>query len=149
MSEVFQETKNSVMIGENKDVEILLPRLTLKKILALTEAVDTLVKAAKEKSPQLFEIFTKNQNNDNLSVGVELVKLAPSILPVLLGEISQVLAIYINRDKEWVEDNLDLEDLVAIATPFFGHISKQASHILGPLSNLFPKQQQEETSLLQ
>lgn len=147
MSEVFQnDNKQYVKIGGSEEA-IELPRLTLKKILALTGAVDTLVKVAKEKSPELFELFTKNDKNDNMSLGMELVKLAPSLLPVLLQEITNVIAIYIGQPKEWVEDNMDMEDLVAVATPFFVSISKQANHVLGPLSNLFPKQVQNQETL--
>jgi septum formation topological specificity factor MinE len=147
MSEAFNiKERKVVFVGEKGDegrgtTEIELPRLTLGKIIAVTKAVETLMSSAKEKSPQLFELFTKNKENDNMQVGVELVKLLPSILPTILEEITEVIAIYINKDKEWVKNTMDVEDLVAIATPFFENILSQGSHIVGPLSNLFPKQE--------
>lgn len=139
MLEPFQEQKDVIMIGPNKDIEVPLPRLTLKKIMAVTGAVDKLIKSAKDKSPQLFDLFTKNSDTSNLSVGVELVKLVPSLLPVIMEEMVDVIAIYLGKPKEWVEDNMDMEDLVATAQPFFVSIMKQANHVLGPLSKLFPK----------
>jgi hypothetical protein len=151
MSEEFQDKKKTITLGNDEKTVITLPRLSLKKILALTKAVDTLVRVAKEKSPELFTLLSQTNRDDNLTLGVELVKLAPTLLPVLMDEVSQVIGIYIDKDKEWVEDNMDLEDLVAVATPFFGLIFSQASHVMAPLANLMPKAEekpdQQETLL--
>lgn len=143
----FVKEKQIIMIGEEKNIPVELPRLTLKKIMAVTDGVDKLVNAAREKSPQVFELFNRNGNSTDISLGMELVKLLPSILPVLMNEITNVLATYLNKDKEWVEDNMDMEDLVAVATPFFGNILRQGTHLTGALSNLFPKQSDQQTLL--
>jgi hypothetical protein len=142
----FVKEKQFVMIGENKDLEVILPRLTLKKIMAVTDGVDKLVNAAKEKSPQVFELF--NKNDGNISIGIEVVKLLPAILPILMTEITNVLAAYLDKEPAWVQENMDMEDLVAVATPFFANILKQGNHLTGALGQMFPKSADQQTSPL-
>lgn len=144
MSE-FQDAVNEVEVGpKDNRVKVVLPRMTLKKIMAVTHAVDKLVKSAQEKSPQFFELFSGR--TDTTGIGLEIVKLLPTMLPPILDEVIEVIAIYINKDKEWVSDNMDVEDLVAVATPFFGAIMAQATHVVNPLSNMFQKQETSQPS---
>jgi len=133
----FQSDRQVVMVGEKKDIEVVIPRLTLKKIMAVTGSVDRLVKSAKEKSPELFDLFTKD-GVENKNLAVELVKLTPTILPIILQDVIDILSIYLDKPKEFIED-MDVADLVAVATPFFVDISKQGNHLLGPLGSLFQK----------
>ena len=132
----FITQRTIVKVGPNKELEVELPRLTLKKIMLVTGAVEKLVNVAKEKSPQLFELFSES---DRSNLGIEVMKLVPSLLPVLLNEVTEVLALYTGKEKSWVEDNCDMEDLMAIATPFFQDILAQSRHLIGPLASLFPK----------
>lgn len=142
----FVAQKVIVKVGPDKEIDIELPRLTLKKIMLVTGAVEKLVKTAQEKSPQLFELFSKTGETDKNQLTMEVVKLIPALLPVIMEEVTEVIAIYIGKDKDWVQDNLDVEDLVAIGTPFFQNILQQGNHLLGPLANLFPKNEAEKAS---
>jgi hypothetical protein len=138
---VFIKETQIVRIS-NGQHEIVLPRMTLKKIMAVTDGMDKLVQSAKEKSPQVFEIF--NKTDDNLSLGLEIVKVLPSILPLLMSEIINILSVYLEKDKDWIENNFDMEDLVAVATPFFEDILKQGSHLTDALTRMFPKKEDDK-----
>lgn len=139
----FIKERQTVMVGDEKNIEVALPRLSLKKIMAVTDAVDKLVQSAKEKSPQLFEVF--GANKDELNLGMEVVKILPNILPVLMEEITKVLAIYLDKDQEWIKDNFDMEDLVAVATPFFENILNQGSHVTKAFQQMFPAKSENES----
>jgi len=132
----FVKEKQTVKIGENKDIELELPRLTLSKIMAVTSGIDKLVSTAREKSPQVFELFSGKDEGVNL--GLELVKMLPSILPVIMNEMTSVIGAYLGKDKQWIEDNMDMEDLVAVATPFFASILQQGNHLTNALGQMFP-----------
>lgn len=128
----FTDPEEITLVNGEK---VVLPRLTIGKILALTEGMDELISTAKQKAPGIFELFNGGAENNP----AELVQALPQLIPLLLSQIVKVLSTYLGKDKKWVEENMDLEDLVAVATPFFGSTIKQANHILGPLNNLFKK----------
>lgn len=138
MSEVsvdkpFQEP---VVVKIQNGEEITLPRLTIGKIMAVTDAMSVLIDSAKEKSPEIFNIIG-GKSGEN--VGVKLVETLPALFPLLLEQIVNVLSKYLGKDAEWIKDNMDMEDLVAVATPFFGGILKQGNHLLGPINEALAK----------
>lgn len=133
MSEAFQDApKVKLKNGE----EVVLPRLTIGKIMGVAKSVQSLVKAAKEEAPEIFELISgKSPEN----AAAHLVQSLPTLFPLLLDQIVDVLAAYLNKDREWINDNMDMEDLVNIATPFFENILKQGNYLLGPLSGVMQK----------
>lgn len=116
----FQPELVKVILTSGEVVE--LPRLTIGKILAVTDAMSTLITTAKDKSPEVFKMFS-GEGGENF--GVKLVETLPQLFPVVLDQVVNVLSIYLGREAKWIKETMDMEDLVAIATPFFADISKQ------------------------
>jgi len=125
----------------NNGEKVVLPRMTLGKILAVTDGVAKLVETAKDKAPELFSVITSSAQSDEdaVNIGASIVKTLPSLLPIIMHELTSVLAAYLDKDQKWILDNMDMEDLVAVSTPFFGSILKQGNHLLGPLNQMLGK----------
>jgi len=115
---------------------VTLPRLTIGKIMAVTGAMSNLITAVKEKSPEVFEMLSGKEDQN---IGVKMVQTLPQVFPVVLKEVVNVLSIYLNKDTKDIEENYDMEDLVAIAIPFFADITRQGSKVMGPLNDLMAK----------
>lgn len=136
-SEVLDKpfTEPGVVTLKNKEV-IQLPRLTLGKIMHVTDSVNKLVDTAKEKTPQVFDILSGKMGED---VGGQLLQVLPTLLPYLLNNLVEVISKYLDKEEDWVKDNMDMEDLVAVATPFFADILVQGKHLFGPLTDALQK----------
>jgi hypothetical protein len=132
----FQKELVKVTLTNGETVD--LPRLTVGKIMVVTDAMSTLITSAKEKSPEIFEIIS-GKAGDN--IGAQLVQTLPQLLPLLLEQIVNVLSLYLVRDAEWIKETMDMEDLVAVATPFFADILKQGNKVMGPLNEALKKAQ--------
>ena len=113
--------------------EIKLPRMTLGKILAVTNAISTLVKAVKKEYPELF----KGNEVDMAKIGMHILNFLPEMLPVVGNEVIGVIATYLGKKPEWVADTMDAEDLVNVATPFLQTIMSQGNHLLGAINKGF------------
>jgi hypothetical protein len=137
----FTPVTNTVTLKNGKVVP--LPRLTLGKIMLVTDGVTKLTDAVKEKAPGLFEIFAGSK--DNMQLGADIMKIVPSVLPVVLHEVVDVLSAYTGIGKPEILDEWDAEDLVNVATPFFASILEQGNHLLNPLKGLIPKPQAQTT----
>jgi len=130
----FQNELVKVMLSNGE--EVTLPRLTIGKILAVTDAMSTLISTAKEKSPEVFEMLS-GKGGDN--IGGQLVQTLPQLLPVLINQVVNVLGIYLGKDTAEIKENWDMGDVVAVATPFFADITAQGSKVLGPLNEALSK----------
>ena len=128
MDKPFQEPVEITLVNGEK---VVLPRLTIGKIMDVTDAMNELMDSAKEKTPQIFDLFT-GKENDN--IGMRLVQTLPTLLPVLLVQVVNLLSKYLGKDVKYVKENMDMEDMVNILTPFFGGILAQGNHLLGPLN---------------
>lgn len=117
--------------------EITLPRMTLGKILATTDSMGKLIEAIKKKAPDLFDLFSGTNNQDNEQLGMHVIKALPVVIPLVADEVVTVLASYLNKDKQWILDQMDVEDLVAVATPFFASTTQQTNHLLKALNQAF------------
>ncbi len=132
----FSKALQTVELKNGTKVE--LPRLTLGKIMLVTDGVGKLTEAIKEKAPSLFAIFSGG-GQDSLAMGAEIMQTLPAVLPAVLKEVIQVISAYTGVSEKTIEDEWDAEDLVAVATPFFESILEQGSHLVKPLTSLFPK----------
>jgi hypothetical protein len=122
--------------------EITLPRMTLGKILAVTNAISTLVKAVKKEYPDLF----KDSEVDVAALGLHIIRCLPEMLPVIGDQIVGVIATYIGKESKWVMANMDIEDLVNVATPFLQITMQQGNHLLGAINKGFASVQPPENS---
>lgn len=131
--EVFVEQGIVVKLknGEN----VVLPKLTIGKIMMITDSMNELIKEAGMQAPELIKIFTE----DSEAAGINLVKSLPTLLPVLLGQVVKVLSKYLGIEEEFIKDNMDLEDLVNVTTPFLANILAQGNHLVGPLNQAMAK----------
>jgi len=130
----FQNELVKVMLSNGE--EVTLPRLTIGKILAVTDAMSVLISSAKEKFSEIFEMLS-GKGGDN--IGGQLVQTLPQLLPVLINQVVNVLGIYLGKDTAEIKENWDMGDVVAVATPFFADITKQGSKVLGPLNEALSK----------
>ena len=133
MSEPFKDAQK-VKLKNGEEVE--LPRLTLGKIMAVAKSAHKLVVAAKEHAPQIFELMNGN-TTENASA--QLVQALPTVFPLVLGQVIDVMSDYLGKDKDWILETMDMEDLVNVATPFFENILSQGNHLLGPLNQAMEK----------
>jgi hypothetical protein len=113
--------------------ELKLPRMTISKILAVTNAISVLVKAVKKEYPDLF----KNDTADITQIGMHVLRFLPEMLPVVGDQIILVIATYLGKNPDWVADTMDAEDLVNVATPFLQTIMSQGNHLLGAINKGF------------
>ena len=132
MNNVFQEPKK-ILLSNNE--EVVLPRLTLGKINAVAGSIAQFIKAVREHDPNLTLDWDEMEKNPT-GVVVKLLKILPAVLPVLSKEIIIIIAAYLNKKTEWVEDNMDLEDLAKVATPFLVNIFQQGSLLFEGVKNL-------------
>jgi len=130
----FQNELVKVMLSNGE--EVTLPRLTIGKILAVTDAMSVLISSAKDKSPEIFEMLS-GKGGDN--IGGQLVQTLPQLLPLLINQVVNVLGIYLGKDTAEIKENWDMGDVVAVATPFFADITAQGSKVLGPLNEALSK----------
>jgi hypothetical protein len=127
-------TKELVKVELSTGETIELPRMTLGKILVVTNAITKLVAAAKQHFP---EVFTENTLDRNpAQFGLTIIKSLPEMFPILSEEILTVVGSYLGKDVPWLKENLDLEDISKIAPPFFQAIMAQANHIMGVVNHL-------------
>ncbi len=125
MSNTQGAFKNPVKIQLSNGEDLDLPRLTLGKLNAVAGSIAQLVKAIKNENPDLlnFEDFEANPTG----IGSKIIQAVPALLPTVSGEIVTLVAIYLGKEKEWVEDTMDLEDLSKVVLPFFTNILKQGN----------------------
>lgn len=128
--------KGPVEIELKNGEKVILPRLTLGKIVAVTDSMNTLISIAQEKTPQLFDVIS-GKSGDN--AGSQIIQMLPTILPYLISELIIVISAYLGKEEDWVKDNMDMEDLVAVATPFFGDILVQGKHLIAPVTEALKK----------
>lgn len=133
--DVTKAFDNNKVIKLVNGEEVTLPRLTIGKIMVVTDAVSTLINAAREKVPNIAGLIGADAPEGS---GVLLAQALPAVIPVLMNEIVNVLAKYLGKDHDWIKDQLDMEDLVNISTPFFADIFKQGNHVAGALAKVFP-----------
>ncbi len=114
--------------------EVTLPRMTIGKILSVTHALSELARVAKEKHPELLD--TTDWEKDPGSVGTKILKALPEILPTVADQVVGILASYLGKPDDWIKDNMDLEDLSKVATPFFEAFMVQGNHLLGGFNSL-------------
>ena len=114
--------------------EIILPPLTLRKILAVTKSVAKLVTVAKEHLPK--ELF--DGSISSMGGVVEIMKALPLVLPHVIEELAETLSIYLGIKKDELLDSFTTEDLVATATPFFRIILQAGNGVVNQFNTMFP-----------
>ena len=128
-----------IIISTGEQLE--LPRLTIGKILSLSAGIAALAKSAKKEAPELFA--AKDVNSDSEGFGFQLIQAMPILLPVLSGEILNLLSVYLKKDKQWIEDKMDLEDLAKVATPLFANLLSQGNNLVKAINEAFKQKEQK------
>jgi len=128
----FVNKKHIIVLPNGEELNI--PRLTIGRILTVTNHISELVKAVKEEVPNLFDFDEKAAESGQIEIGTRILQAIPAILPNVSEHIVSVVACYIDKEEQWVKDTLDLEDLIAIATPFFENILHQGSQVMAQIN---------------
>ncbi len=108
--------------------DLVLPRLTLRRILALTESLSKVVVALKPLVPDLFDIEKLRAGQFGIDPAA-LISRIPQLLSPLYDEIIEVLVVYLGKDMEWIDDTFDLEDMIKVCVPLFGSIISQGTQL--------------------
>ncbi len=143
-----QEQEKDVAFNREKYViistgeQLELPRLTIGKILSISAGIAALAKSAKKEAPELFA--AKDVNSDSEGFGFQLIQAMPLLLPVLSGEILNLLSVYLKKEKQWIEDNMDLEDLAKVSTPLFANLLSQGNNLVKAVNQAFKQKEQKE-----
>ncbi len=152
----FNKEVREAMDKEEKDVafnrekyinistgeQLELPRLTIGRILSISAGIAALAKSAKKEAPELFS--DKAVNPESESFGFQLVQSLPVLLPVLSGEIINLLSTYLKKEPEWIKENLNLEDLAMIVTPLFANLLSQGNSLVKAINDTFKKNDQNK-----
>lgn len=141
MTNAFQEPKK-ITLSNGEEIE--LPRLTLGKINAVAGSIAVFIKAVRDYDPNLKFDWTEIEKNPSVIV-VRLLTILPAVLPVFSKEITVIIAAYLKKEKSWVEDNMDLEDLAEVVTPFLTSIFKQGNALFGVIGSLMNPKVEEKT----
>lgn len=126
--------------------EVVLPHMTIGKILNVTHALSALVKKAKEEHPELLE-FGDDWDKDANAIGLKIIKALPELLPSVADQVIDVIAAYLNKETTWVKESMDLEDLTKVIFPFFEAFTAQGNHLVGAFNKLFPKNPLDKPNL--
>lgn len=126
----FVNKKHTIVLPSGE--ELTVPRLTIGRILTVTNNIAELVKAAKEEIPELLDLDSTVKNP--AEIGTRILQAIPAMLPKVSQHIVSIVACYIDKEEGWVKDNLDLEDLTAIATPFFENILHQGNLVMSMIN---------------
>lgn len=127
----FVNEKRTLILSNGE--QVVLPRMTIGKILSVTNAISILVKAVKKEYPDFFK------NEDYGTIAMQFIKCLPEMFPVIGEQVVGVIATYLGKDNAWVNDVMDMEDLVAVATPFLQTIMAQGNHLLGAINQSLGK----------
>jgi hypothetical protein len=127
--------KRLIKLTNGEEVE--LPRMTIGKILAVTNAISVLVKTVKKEYPDLF----KEEDLNIGQLGMVLIRSLPEMFPVIGDQVVTVIATYLGKETKWVHNTMDLEDLVNVATPFLQTIMSQGNHLLGAINQGFTQEE--------
>jgi len=132
MSEQAFVHDQEVELSSGKKVK--LPPLTLRKVLTLTQSVANLITKAKEHLPPA--VFSADTSGS--TVAFEVAKALPILLPQVIEELSEVLSKYLGIEKDQILDEYTPEDLVAVASPFFGRIIASGTLVIEKFNVMFP-----------
>jgi hypothetical protein len=116
---------------EDGRIDIELPRLTTGKMSDISESLANLIDAVSDKAPEgLLDAWTgKSKDIDEGDLGLKIIKLLPQIFPIVLKEVIELLAAYLDEPVEWVRQ-LSTEDLSKIFSPFLTSILANMTQLL-------------------
>lgn len=140
MSEPFVSTAEVTLKNGDK---VKLPPLTLLKILAVTKGIARLVEAAKTQFPELATLF--DQKSTPGQIGLVVVQKLPTLVPQVLEELVEVLSTYLDMPKDDILKKFEIEDLVAVSTPFFASILKAGNITLDTFNSAFKSEAQSSS----
>jgi len=116
---------------------LVLPRLTLGRIISVSKSVMVLLKKIKDVAPELFNASATE--TDNVSIGSKVLGALPDLLPQVWDEVVGVISDYTGKESSWVKAELDLEDTVNVLFPFFTSIFKQGNQAVSLFNQLAGK----------
>jgi len=141
---------------------LVLPRLTLGRIISASTSISALIKKVKDVAPDLFviqvpeapEVATPQAiaayraaiNAQDTSLGQRVLGALPELLPQIWNEVVALLASYLEKEVDWIKKELDLEDAVKILCPFFTSIFMQGNQVVGLFNQLTGPQKTTEAT---
>ncbi len=129
----FAKNLGTVKLVDGTD--IVLPRLTIGKVLAVSKSLATLVKKIKTESPDLMS--AESYDPEKGTASAQVLAALPAMLPVVLEEVVDLVANYLGKDVSEVQE-LEVEDIIAIATPFFASILASGNKAMDAFNKAVP-----------
>jgi len=106
--------------------EFTVPRVNWRKQISISRHISKLI----QELDAIKNIdFAKLTVNDVLNFLPELIEKAPDV-------VTEMCMVLTEKDKDWVETNMDLDSIVELLTPFFKSISKKLSGLVGKKEEL-------------
>lgn len=131
----FEKDLGAVSLSNGET--LVLPRLTLGRIISVSKSVMALLRKVREVAPELFNV--EATATDNVSLGTKVLGALPDLLPQVWDEVVGVISDYTGKESAWVKSELDLEDTVTILFPFFTSIFKQGNQAVSLFNQLAGK----------
>jgi hypothetical protein len=155
----FDKDLGSVKLSNGET--LVLPRLTLGRIISASSSISALIKKVKEVAPDLFKIQTPEAPKEetpeavqayveavaaqDVGLGQRVLTALPEVLPNVWDEVVALISNYLGKEATWVKTELDLEDVVKILFPFFTSIFAQGNQVVGLFNQLAEKKTTEST----
>ena len=127
-AKAFKAVLATVDLTDGERLE--LPRLTLRRILLVTDTLAKMIEKLQAEHPEVMTVLLTPEGSVNLRFGSFIVANLHKILPTVMHEVYDFIVVYTGKDRAWVDEHVDLDDTVAILTPFFTTISTQLSGLI-------------------
>lgn len=98
-----------------KNEKVKVPKVSWKKETEISKILAGCLKTVL--TPGLLE------KAENISP-TDIIKLLPNLSDNFLPSLTKVVSIILEKDTEWIENNLDSEKVVELILPFFAKLSK-------------------------
>lgn len=132
---VREEAKEKEKEGQKKDFETWFPPLEFIETIKKERVAIPPVSAGKEAKVfqalgRLLSHLPKKINWDDLSAD-DLLNIAPRLLKEAPEEAFFIAGLLLDREKQWVEDNLDFDKIFSLILPFVGREAKLFTKVVG------------------
>lgn len=126
--------------------ELELPSLTTGILLRLSKKLGKFIQEISSEFPadtfkNLFSNSEEAEQSRQYFLEDFLMKL-PTLLPLFIDSIIDILSDYLNEDREWIE-TFDIENIIKIFSPFLLSVLKQGQTALNLFVQVNPEENQQ------
>jgi len=123
LSTVYTETKLSSLNGEAIELPL---RISWKKERGILRVLSSIYKKAPFIEDFLKKAFVGTKEKINPA---DTINCVPQLLEEVPGDVTEIVSILIDKDSTWIDNNLDLEIIVRIVSPFLSFIFRKVMSV--------------------